>query len=183
LRACWQRHSGDGSVCDSLSLARALDFAVTHQAGVINLSLSGPPDPLLASLLDAAETRGITLVGAYDRRLPRGGFPASHAGVVAVAEESWSGLPAGVYGAPGDGVPTTTAGGHWSFVNGSSFAAAHVSGLFALLRERGRRRSGPPALVAARDGAVDACATVLGAASACDRDSAQASRAAPTVGR
>ena len=184
LRACWQETAGSqASVCDTLSLARALDYAITHQVSVINLSLSGPPDPLLANLLDAAQTRRITVVAAYDRQLPSGGFPASHAGVTAVADQSWTGLPAGVYTAPGDDVPTTTAGGHWGLVSGSSFAAAHVSGLFALLRGRAKRSAGPFSLVAARGGAVDACATVLGSSRACDCGCAQASRTPPTVGR
>jgi subtilisin family serine protease len=38
-------------------------------------------------------------------------------------------------GAPGRDVPTTLPGARWGFVNGSSFAAAHVSGFVALLRE------------------------------------------------
>jgi len=41
---------------------------------------------LLGKLLDVALARGITVVGAFDRNLPGGGFPASHAGVVAVAD-------------------------------------------------------------------------------------------------
>jgi subtilisin family serine protease len=36
---------------------------------------------------------------------------------------------------PGRDIPTTVVDGKWSFVTGSSFAAAHVTGLVALLRE------------------------------------------------
>jgi hypothetical protein len=172
LRACWQLSAAPGkaaeTVCDSLSLAKALDFAISHDAQVINMSLSGPPDLLLAKLLDAAEIRRETVVGAFDRDLPRGGFPASHPGVVAVADESWGTPPQGVYSAPGRDVPATTPGGHWSLVNGSSFAAAQVSGLIALLRER--NASVPLKLVAVSPGggAIDACATLLRRGSACD---------------
>ncbi|MGI9169167.1 MAG: S8 family serine peptidase [Caulobacteraceae bacterium] len=104
LRACWQSGSGRGgasiTTCDTLSLAKALSFAVEHNAQVINLSLSGPPDPLLGRLLDVAIARGVAVVGAFDRTLPGGGFPASHAGVVAVAAESMDAPLAGIYSAP-----------------------------------------------------------------------------------
>jgi subtilisin family serine protease len=89
--------------------------------------------------------------------------------VIAVANESLASLPSGVYGAPGDDVPTTQPGGKWYLVNGSSFAAAHVSGLIALVREE-HRGSSRSALVAARPtgGTVDACATVLRVSAECD---------------
>jgi len=168
LRACWQpRHGADtSSLCDTLSLAKALHFAISHDAQVINLSLSGPADPLLSRLIDVALGRGATVVAAYDRDLPGGGFPASHTGVVAVADESLGPAPRGVFLAPGRDVPTTQPGGRWYFVNGSSFAAAHVSGLIALARERSSRARGGAALVTSATGgtgggAIDACATVL----------------------
>ncbi|MEO8926344.1 MAG: S8 family serine peptidase [Caulobacteraceae bacterium] len=174
LRACWQLAAQPArpstTVCDSLSLAEALHFAIEHNAQVINLSLSGPPDPLLGKLLDVALARGVTVVGAFDRDLPDGGFPASHAGVVRVVDESLESPPPGVYSAPGRDVPTTQPGGRWFLVNGSSYAAAHVSGLFALIRERGRRTERASALVTTRTGgaAIDACATLLRAAGPCD---------------
>ncbi len=183
LRACWQQASAPSAppatFCDSLGLARALDFAIAHGAQVINMSLSGPTDPLLGKLLDAARSRRITVVGAFDRDLPGGGFPASHAGVVAVADESWGTPPSGVYSAPGRDVPTTTLGGHWSLVDGSSFAAAHVSGLFALLRERSAG-AGPLTLQAAwrGGGRIDACATLLRSEPPCDCGCSQIREAA-----
>jgi hypothetical protein len=155
LRACWQRNADD-TVCDTLSLAKALHFAVEGGAQVINLSLGGPPNILLGRLIDAATARGVVVVGAVDPDLAGGGFPASHRGVVAVTYE---GGPPGSYAAPGRDVPTTQPGGTFGLVSGSSYAAAHVSGLYALVRERSRRGS-PPRLVSARGGAIDACATL-----------------------
>ena len=124
---------------------------------------------MLGKLIDVALTRGITVVGAFDRDLPAGGFPASHAGVVAVIDESLGAPPRGVFAAPGRDVPTTQPGGRWFFVNGSSYAAAHVSGLFALLRQTAPLARGAPALVAdAPGGRIDACATLLRFAGGCD---------------
>ena len=134
LRACWQGVAA--TLCDSLSLAKALDFAIGHDAQVINLSVAGPPDILLGKLLDAAKARRAVVVAAFDPSLPGGGFPASHPGVIAIADEAAGRLPPGVYAAPGRGVPATLPGGKWGLVSGSSFAAAEVSGLAALVRER-----------------------------------------------
>lgn len=169
LRACWEEGRAADTVCDSVSLAKALHFAIERRAQVINLSLAGPPDMLLGRLLDVALARGVTVVAAYDPHLPGGGFPASHAGVIRVADESLASVQPGVYSAPGRDVPTTQPGGRWSLVDGSSYAAAHVSGLVALLRER--RSASAITLVSSRPGggAIDACASLVGDARSCAR--------------
>ena len=163
LRACWQE-SSQATLCTSLSLALALHFAITHEAGIINLSLSGPPDRLLDRLLDVALARGITIVGAVDRGLPDGGFPASHAGVVAVIDDTGELALPGALVAPGRDVPTTLPGARWNLVSGSSYAAAHVAGLFALMRERLPAHAVPPSIasvVSFSSGEIDACATLI----------------------
>jgi Subtilisin-like serine proteases len=60
LRACWQRApaSTATTVCDTLSLAKALYFAIEQNADVINLSLTGPDDRLLRELLKIALAHG-----------------------------------------------------------------------------------------------------------------------------
>jgi subtilisin family serine protease len=180
LRACWQQPKGATSptVCDSLSLAKAVAFAVEQRADIINMSLSGPPNRLLAALLRSGMDKGATIVAAYDRGLPEGGFPASLPGVLAIASEPVGG-PGGPYSAPGRDIPTTQPGGRWYLVNGASYAAAEVSGLLALLRERRATGGALRALVSARQGGgeIDACATLVGNAKACARPAA--ARAAP----
>jgi subtilisin family serine protease len=181
LRACWQIGDGQAAptLCNSLSLAQAIDFAIRHSAKIINLSLSGPSDRLLLQLIGIAQSHGIAVVAAYDPHLPGGGFPASAGGVIAVADESsLASLPAGVYGAPGKDVPTTQPGGKWFLVDGSSYAAAHVSGLIALVREK-HDPEPHMLLVASRasGGPIDACATLSGAARPCACACALASKA------
>jgi len=168
LRACWQPAHSSATVCDTLSLAKAIYYAIDNKAQVINLSLSGPLDILLGRLLDQALARGVTVVGAVDPMISDGGFPASHAGVVAVSDDPAL-ATAGVYLAPGRDVPTTEPGGRWSMVSGSSYAAAHVSGLFALMREHNPQSQTALALVAqpSGGGAIDACATVLRTSALC----------------
>ena len=179
LRACWQADAA-ATVCDTLSLARALHYAIDHNAQVINLSLAGPKDIILGRLLDAALARGTTVVGAFDPAQSDGGFPASHPGVIAVTDDAALASAAGAFLAPGRDVPTTQPGGRWFLVNGSSYAAAHVSGLFALLREHETRSGAALTLVSARPGggAIDACASLLRAsgpnANGCPRAPASA---------
>ena len=165
LRACWQAPSSGATLCDSFSLAKALYFAIQQKADVINLSLSGPDDRLLRELLKTALARGSAVIAAFDQKRTNGGFPASMPGVIAVSDAFQGGQ---VYTAPGRDVPTTLPGGRWFLVNGSSYAAAHVSGLVALVWQR--QRSGNLTLVADRNGGgpIDACATLVRVASGCD---------------
>jgi hypothetical protein len=185
LRACWER-AGAPVRCNSFTLGQALNYALMHDAKIINLSLTGPADRLLRALLDVALARGIAVVGAADPRRADGGFPASHPGVIAVAQAGTVTAPAGALRAPGTDVPTSVPGARWGLVNGSSYAAAHVSGLAALLVElrpaatpaqlRSRLReeagaAGPSAQAATLQtghaGSIGACAVLGRAAGAC----------------
>lgn len=146
LRACWQKRDTRGAACTSLNLARAINYAIERGANIINLSLGGPPNRLLSNLIDTASSKGIAIVAAHNPNLPRGGFPASHAKVIAVSQEAGSqkgGLSGRGYVAPGMDIPTTKPGGGWTFVTGSSYSAAHISGLLALNYERSRRGKRP----------------------------------------
>jgi len=180
LRACWQV-SAQSTLCNSFSLAKALDYAILHRAQVINLSLSGPQDRLVQRLLEVAMQRGIVVVGAIDSHVVDGGFPASCHGVLAVAEQEsdregqagrLSSPGSDTVFAPGHGIPTTAPGARWNLVSGSSYAAAHVSGMMALLRELREQQVSATAsgsLIASGDshGRIDACATIARAAGTC----------------
>jgi len=136
LRACWQPAGrGGAAICSSFTVGKALQFALEENAQVVNLSLGGPRDRLLERLLDVALARGITVVSAVDPDVRNGGFPASHRGVLAVAADDAHDVSEGVWLGPGRDIPTTIVGRKWGFVSGSSFAAAHLTGLVALLRE------------------------------------------------
>ncbi len=179
LRACWQEPGKSGAAfCSSFTLAKALQFALDQNAKVFNLSLTGLPDHLLERLLDAALARGATIVSAVDPRVDGGGFPASHAGVLAVTGDDDRNIANGVLVAPGRDIPTTIPGGRWDFVAGSSFAAAHVTGLVALLRELDPRIQprqahdallpvGTSAVSSDRPAMVDACVAVARVAGTC----------------
>jgi subtilisin family serine protease len=130
-KACWQREGG-GARCNSFTLAQALAAGLDEGAQVINLSLAGPADELLARLLRHAIARGQIVVGAVPDDGSLSGFPLGVPGVIAVDATGRPGR-SGVLRAPGRDILTLVPGGHYDFSSGSSLAAAHVSGVVALL--------------------------------------------------
>jgi subtilisin family serine protease len=137
LRACWEAEDQSGSaLCSSFTLAKALQYVLSRPTRVLNLSLGGPRDRLLERLIDKAIDQGIVVVGAVDPTDLEGSFPASHPGVIAVGSAGAAITVKGEVLAPGEHVLTTTPNDSWGFLSGSSFAAAHVSGIAALLLER-----------------------------------------------
>lgn len=145
VKACWHRTPGvRTAVCSSWTLAKAIDYAMLEQVQVLNMSLAGPPDALLARLLDTALRRGMTVVAAaLEDGQEAPGFPASLESVIAVrvgdGTRPEAHRPAGrstpLLAAPGTDVLTTVPGQAYDFFSGSSLAAAHVSGVVALLLE------------------------------------------------
>ena len=130
-KACWQREGG-GARCNSFTLAQALAAGLDEGAQVINLSLAGPADELLARLLRQAIAQGRVVVGAVPDDGSLGGFPLGVDGVIAVDAMGRT-ERSGVLRAPGRDILTLVPGGRYDFSSGSSLAAAHVSGVVALL--------------------------------------------------
>jgi hypothetical protein len=193
LRACWAPPGGGNSaVCSSFTLAKALQFALENKARVINLSLGGPRDRLLGRLLEFAESRGVVVVAAVDPTLADGGFPSSSRSVLAVATDDAHDSPETAFLAPGKDIPTTLPGKRWGLVDGSSFAAAQVAGLVALLLEIApeqgpqqiREDLNSPATLPTsprRHAIVDACAAVARTARTCTCGCAMARDAGPVL--
>ena len=133
-RACWETPAG-ATRCNSLSLSRALDELATRPPHILNLSLSGPRDPLLERLLDVVLRAGTAVVVAHDPSRPADErFPLLRPGVIEVtstADADGDGADRVV--APGVAVLTAQPGNSYDFMSGSSIAAAHVSGVLALM--------------------------------------------------
>lgn len=139
LKACWQLDErGDAARCNTLTIAQALAAAMQERAQVVNLSLTGPLDPLLNSMVAAGVERGILYVGAAPVDGKPEGFPGGAPGIIPVDMSESVATRAGVLRAPGRDVVTLAPGGRYDFVSGSSLATAHVSGAVALLLARDR---------------------------------------------
>ena len=164
FRACWPLASdATQSRCDTFTLAQAIGAAIASGPRVINLSLGGPPDPLLEQLLATAVERGIIVVGAVPPDARMDGFPLNVAGVIAVRSED-SQAHAGMLAAPGKDILTLEPGGHYDYASGSSLATAHVTGAIALLLDLEPRLDASRAFALLRDSArgasIDACAAI-----------------------
>jgi len=133
-KACWYLPgSNTGAHCNSFTLAKALAAVIDTDARIVNLSLGGPADPLLNRLLGELLRQGRIVVAAMPPEGNNGGFPNDTPGVIVVRAGSSSPPPPGVLSAPGNDILTTQPGGGYDFTTGSSMAAAHVSGIVALL--------------------------------------------------
>jgi subtilisin family serine protease len=140
LKACWQRQGKDYASCNSFTLALAINQAIKMDVDILNLSLGGSLDPLVDRLIDKAIEKGITVVAADPGSYrPGGRFPAFKENVISVfrsLEQSENNQIANhTVIAPGIDILTTIPTDSYDFMTGCSFAAAHVSGIVALLLE------------------------------------------------
>jgi subtilisin family serine protease len=198
LKACWYPETSeaagagqDVARCNSFTLARAIAAAIDGEAQVINMSLTGPADPLLERLLQAAMKRGIHVIAAAD---DDSSFPASMQGIIGVqmAEDVGADSSRAYVRAPGREILTLRPAAHYDFESGSSIAAANVTGVVALLLQHRAQLSSQEirALLEsstshvaiqenAPDRTIDACAAVatLLAAKGCQQQLVRTARA------
>ncbi|MEM7219369.1 MAG: S8 family serine peptidase [Pseudomonadota bacterium] len=138
LRACWQTSAAATGMCNTLTLALALDAAIDLSPEVLNLSLTGGPDPVLDALLEKLLARGTIVIAAFDEARPVDArFPLPHAGVV----YAYGGADAPstlndrqqasfVMPAPRHALSLAPMAGY-DLVSGHSIAAPHVSAMAA----------------------------------------------------
>lgn len=141
-KACWQSSATASGRCNSFTLAQALADALTARAQVINLSLVGPSDPLLAALIAKATQAGVIVVGAVSPD-PRLAFPGKLPGVLPVAESESTTGDALAFRAPARDIVTLVPNGHYDFASGSSLATAQITGVVALLLARNGKLGAP----------------------------------------
>jgi subtilisin family serine protease len=130
----------------TFTIIKGLDYAVAHDARVINMSFAGPSDPALTRALAAAHGRGRILVAAVGNKGPKSPalFPAADPNVIAVTatdakDRLFEGANRGDHvaiAAPGVDILVAAPGSTYSMSTGTSFASAYVAGVAALLAER-----------------------------------------------
>jgi len=130
----------------SFQIATSLEWLVQQRAKIVNLSFAGPQDRLLSRALAGAKERGVIAVAAAGNGGSRSAplYPGADPSVIAVTatdadDKVFIDANRGSYiaiAAPGVDVLTAEPAGRYAFTSGTSIAAAHVSGLIALLVEK-----------------------------------------------
>ena len=149
-------YGGSASNGSALAIVRAMAWLAQKGASVVNISLVGPPNPLLEAGVKALMARGILVVAAVGNDGPAAPpqYPASYHGVIAVTGVDARGralIEAGIplhldFAAPGADMVGAVPGGGWEALRGTSFAAplvtaralARAGGLDALAAEAKR---------------------------------------------
>lgn len=125
----------------STALAHALAWMASQDVEVINVSLVGPRNAVVARAVAQVQARGLTVVAAAGNDGPAAPplYPANYEGVIGVAAvndrrrplpETGRG-PQVDFAAPGADMAAADVGGGYVSVRGSSFAAPLVAGLIA----------------------------------------------------
>jgi subtilisin family serine protease len=135
-----------GPESTSYVILRGLNYAAEHGAQIINMSFAGPKDPLIERGVAATAARGILMVAAVGNAGAKSPplYPAAYPNVIAVsgtdAQEKL--FPASNRGshialaAPGADIFLPAPDEKYQIASGTSFSAAYVSGVAALMLER-----------------------------------------------
>jgi Subtilase family len=138
--------AASGAASTSFVILKGLDYAAAHGAQIVNMSFAGPEDGLIERGIAAAAARGILMVAAAGNGGPKSPplYPAANPNVIAVsATDAQDGLFAAsnrgshiAIAAPGVDIFLPAPNEKYQMTSGTSFSAAFVSGLAALMLER-----------------------------------------------
>jgi type VII secretion-associated serine protease mycosin len=136
--------ANDGRISGG-AIASGIDYALSHHAKVINVSIAaGPAFELLKAVKDASKADAVIVAGAGNGGGTLVGYPAAAEGVLAVGATDKEGKhwPDSTHGpslqicAPGVGIVTTGLENKYTEADGTSDSTAIVSGAVALVRAR-----------------------------------------------
>ena len=138
--------SSTGAESSSYTIIKSLNYAVLHGAQIVNMSFAGPKDPLIERGLIATAERGVLMIAAAGNAGAKSPplYPAANPNVIAVSgtdaqDRLFSASNRGVHisiAAPGTDVFLPAPDGKYQMTSGTSFSAAYVSGIAALILER-----------------------------------------------
>ena len=138
--------SGKSPQATTRHIIAGLEWAIQKGARIVNMSFAGPYDPMLQLAMKNAHDKGVVLIAASGNLGPKSPplYPAAYPRVIAVTAtddrdrlfaQSVRG-PHIALAAPGVDIVVPAPNKEYQFTTGTSVAAAHVSGVAALLIER-----------------------------------------------
>ncbi len=135
-----------GAESTSYVILKGLNYAAEHGAQIINMSFAGPKDPLIERGIAATAARGILMVAAAGNAGAKSPplYPAANPNVIAVSgtdaqEKLFAASNRGNHiaiSAPGADIFLPAPDEKYQITSGTSFSAAYVSGVAALMLER-----------------------------------------------
>jgi subtilisin family serine protease len=138
--------AANGVESTSFVILRALDYAAAHGAQIVNMSFAGPKDALIERGIAAAAAKGMVLVAASGNAGAKSPplYPAANGNVIAISatdaqDRLFTASNRGSYiavAAPGVDIFLPAPDGKYQMTSGTSFSAAYISGVAALLLER-----------------------------------------------
>ena len=138
--------AADSAEATSAHILAGIDWAIQKGARIINMSFAGPDDPILQLALQKARDKGVILIAAAGNQGPNSPplYPAADPNVIAVTATDANDklLPEANQGsyialaAPGVDILEPAPNAGYQLTSGTSVAAAHVSGVAALLLDR-----------------------------------------------
>ena len=136
----------NGAESSTFVVLKGLDYAAAHGAQIVNMSFAGPKDALIERGIAAAAARGIVMVAASGNAGPKSPplYPGANPNVIAVSatdaqDRLFAASNRGSYvalAAPGVDIFLPAPDEKYQMTSGTSFSAAYVSGLVALMLER-----------------------------------------------
>jgi hypothetical protein len=136
----------NGAESTTFVVLKGLDYAAAHGARIVNMSFAGPKDPLIERGIAATAAKGILMVAASGNAGPKSPplYPAANANVIAVSatdaqDKLFAASNRGAFiavAAPGVDIFLPAPDEKYQMTSGTSFSAAYVSGLAALMLER-----------------------------------------------
>jgi len=137
------RSSMDGT---TINIIKAVEWAMQRNVRIINMSFAGARDPAIERRLAAARDRGIILVAAAGNAGPTSAplYPAANPAVIAVTatddqDRIFRAANRGNHiaiAAPGVDLWLPTLDRNYRMTSGTSFSAAEITGVIALMLER-----------------------------------------------
>jgi Subtilase family len=138
--------AANGAESTSFVILKSLDYAAAHGAQIVNMSFAGPKDALIERGIAAAAAKGMVMVAAAGNAGAKSPplYPAANSNVIAISatdaqDKLFAASNRGSYvavAAPGVDIFLPAPDGKYQMTSGTSFSAAYISGVAALLLER-----------------------------------------------